>query len=153
MPGGAEEEHPAPRLCLVIAQGTSEGREQSLSLGLKIKFRHQEVTQIHLQRGRSCKEKQVSGRQCATAGYLLLLDLSVRAGWRRGKRKSLQRTELFHIFPSHWILLSNWQCCLAAVRYPDRCRYASPTVAGQKCYGLSARWYVESSLWLFNCSA
>lgn len=79
MPGRAEEEHPAPRLCLVTAQGTSEGREQSLSLGLKIKFKHQEVTQMHLQKGRSCKEKQVSGRQCATAGYLLLLDLSIKA--------------------------------------------------------------------------
>lgn len=99
MPGRAEKEHSAPRLCLVTAQWRSEGREQSLSLGLKIEFRHQEVTQMQLQKGRSCKEKQVTGRQRATAGYLLLLDPNVRVGWHWGKRKLFKELSSFTSSP------------------------------------------------------
>lgn len=79
MPGRAEKEHSSPRLCLVPVQETSKGREQSASLGLKSKFKHQEVTQMQLRKGSSCKEKRVKEREHAAAPYLLLLDPSVRA--------------------------------------------------------------------------
>lgn len=142
MPGRAEEEHPAPRLCLVTAQGTSEGRKQSLSLGLKIKFKHQEVTQMHLQKGRSCKRKASLREAMCYCRLLAVAGPEHKSSMTPWKEETLQRTELFHIFPSHWIRLSSWRCSLTAVRYPDRYRYASPTVAGQKAMGY---WHSDMS--------
>jgi len=100
MPGREEKEQSAPRLCLVTARWTSKGSEQFLSLQLKIKFRHQEVIQMQLQNGRSCKEKQVAGRQRATAGYLLLLDPSVWVVWHWGKKKLFKELSSFTPSPA-----------------------------------------------------
>lgn len=153
MPGRAEKEHSAPRLCLVPVQGTSKGREQSSSLGLKTKFKHQEVTQMQLRKGSSCKEKWVKEREHAAAAYLLLLDPSVRARVTLENKGNFKEQTSFTSSPSHGIHPFTWGCSPTAFRYPNSYRHGSPTVGrmGPKNCALLAQWCAESSLWFFNC--